>query len=492
MPINGPVLEARRVSWVPRLLLGLLLLAMAAGPAWAHASDKGIVLLLPTGYYIVGGALAVAVSFLLLLAVPNDWLRRWIGCRLDLGTWPAIPRVGVSAAVFILLVLLLITGWYGSRDPLENPLPLFVWTLWWGGLTIAHALFGNLWHGLNPWLAPYRLVRRLMGRREGEGLWRYPAWLGYGPAILFFLGFAWFELVEPAPDDPSLLADAILVYSIVTWAGMALFGERAWLAKAECFSVFFGFVALLAPFQAEPVPVSAGSTEPRRYRLTLGLPGRALLQREPLPLDGTAFVLLTLATVSFDGLKMTFWWLGLWGVNPLEFPGRSAVMPASSLGLLAMWVALGLIYLLVIALGFRQAGGRTGLKPTLGRFVLTLLPISIGFHFAHYLTSFLVNAQYALFSVNDPFEAEWHLLGMEEPHVWVSFLSDMNSVWVIFSLQAGAVVLAHLLAVLLSHLMAIDFQPGRRAVFASQWPLALFMIAYTLFGLWLLSAPNAG
>ena len=33
-------------------------LALLPAPAFAHASDRGHVLLLPTGYYIAGGALA--------------------------------------------------------------------------------------------------------------------------------------------------------------------------------------------------------------------------------------------------------------------------------------------------------------------------------------------------------------------------------------------------------------------------------------------------
>jgi hypothetical protein len=68
----------------------------------------------------------------------------------------------------------------------------------------------------------------------------------------------------------------------------------------------------------------------------------------------------------------------------------------------------------------------------------------------------------------------------------------MGSVWIIFSLQAGAVVLVHILAVLLAHLITIEKFPDRRSMLASQAPLALLMIAYTLFGLWLLAAPTIG
>jgi hypothetical protein len=68
----------------------------------------------------------------------------------------------------------------------------------------------------------------------------------------------------------------------------------------------------------------------------------------------------------------------------------------------------------------------------------------------------------------------------------------MGAVWLIFSAQAGAVVLVHVLAVLLAHLIAIERFPEKRVALASQWPLALLMIGYTLFGLWLLAAPTIG
>jgi hypothetical protein len=480
-------------NWLWRLSFGAILAFLSITPAWAHASDKGVILLLPTHYYIIGGTLAVAASFILLLVVSDALLRRLAGARLDLGRWFTIPRSAISTLSFLLLILLLITGWFGSRDPLENPLPLFIWTLWWGGLTIAHALFGNLWRSLNPWLAPYRLIRGLSGVDKASAPpVRYPAWLGYLPAILFFLGFAWFELIDPAPDDPAVLAQAVVIYSAITLAGMILFGAEAWLAKAECFSVFFGFVALLAPLQVEPAELGSSAGSSMRGRLSLGLPGRALLSCPPLPWDGMLFVLLTLATVSFDGLNKTFWWLGLWGVNPLEFPGRTALMLPNGLGLVGAWVLLSLAYSLAMVLGSHLAGGRIALATLLGAFVLSILPISIGYHFAHYLTSFLVNAQYAVFSINDPFEQEWHLLGIEAPHVVVSFLSDMNTVWVVFTLQAGAVVLVHILAVLWAHLIATERFPDRHAALASQWPLAVLMVGYTLFGLWLLAAPAVG
>src|SRR5690349_16428919 len=210
------------------LALGL---ALAPATALAHTNERAFILLLPTGYYLLGGALAVAASFLILLAIPTDWMKRWSDARLLLARVRAPSETAVTLISFAILVLLIIAGYFGSRDPLENPLPLTVWTIWWVGLTLAQALFGNLWRYLNPWVGLFRLL----GPRRAPLRYR----LGYWPAILGLLAFAWFELAYPAPDDPAVLARAIIIYSIITWIGMAVFGENAWLGRAEAFSVFF-------------------------------------------------------------------------------------------------------------------------------------------------------------------------------------------------------------------------------------------------------------
>jgi hypothetical protein len=45
-------------------------------------------------------------------------------------------------------------------------------------------------------------------------------------------------------------------------------------------------------------------------------------------------------------------------------------------------------------------------------------------------------------------------------------------------------------AVLLAHATAVRHFGSRRSAALSQVPLALFMIAYTFFGLWLLASPR--
>jgi hypothetical protein len=448
-------------------LFALASLATSASPALAHTSERGFILLLPTGYYLLGGALAVAASFVILLAIPAERLKHWADARLNLGT-VRVPRETYSSlASFALLALLILAGFFGSRDPLANPLPLTVWTVWWVVVTLAHALFGNLWRYLNPWAGLFRLLRLRKAL--------LPYRLDYWPAVLGLFAFAWFELIYPAPADPAILAWAIILYSIATWIGMALFGEEAWLARAEAFSVFFSLVARIAPLQSEPAMSG-------RKQFYLVIPGRTLADLPPLPPSGLLFVLLTLATVSFDGLDETFWWLGLHGINPLDYPGRSAVMGINSFGLLAMWLALSTAFLICVALGRARAGA----------LVVSILPISIGYQFAHYLTSFLVNIQYAAIAATDPFARGWFGADERMGRVTTSFLSNQDGVAVIWNLQAGGIVLGHIIAVLVAHLITLRQRTERQDILAAQAPLAALMVAYTLFGLWLLSTPAAG
>jgi hypothetical protein len=453
-------------------LCALGFLSATTSPALAHTSERAFILLLPTGYYLLGGAVAVAASFAILLALPGERVMRWGGARMVQAQGREPRETGISLASFAILVVLLISAYLGSRDPLSNPLPLTVWTLWWIGLTLVHALFGNLWRFLNPWVGPFRLLA-----------WRKPPLpyrLGYWPAILGMLVFAWFELISLAPDDPAILARAVIVYSIVTWVGMALFGEVAWLARGEAFSVFFALIARVAPLQYED------------GRLTLGLPGRALAGLPPLPPSGVLFVLLTLATVSFDGLSKTFGWLALNGINPLEFPGRSAVTGSSSAGLVALWLVLAAAFLACLWIGRALAALPGSFWPQAGALATSILPISVGYQFAHYLTALLVNGQYATIALTDPFARGWFASDDRMHGVTTSFLSNHASVTVIWNLQAAGIVVGHVVAVLVAHHISLRRDPGRRAALLSQLPLAVLMVAYTLFGLWLLSTPAAG
>jgi hypothetical protein len=228
------------------------------------------------------------------------------------------------------------------------------------------------------------------------------------------------------------------------------------------------------------------------HHISLAWPGAGLIARQPLPLSGALFVLLTLSSVSFDGLSKTFWWLGLGDINPLEFPGRSAVVGRNSAGLAVSFLALAAVTWAAVALGSRLAGQGRGTALPLGALVLSLVPISLAFHVAHYLTALLVDGQYALLAAADPFGSGADLLGLAHLHVTTSFLNTYSGVRAIWNLQTAAIVLGHIVAVLLAHAIALRHVGDGRQASLSQAPVAVLMVLYTLFGLWLLSTPVAG
>jgi hypothetical protein len=397
--------------------------------------------------YMLGGASAVLLSFAVIALLPLPFFSRLLQ--------PSSPRMAAeaqtvipSAVTLVLLVVLVFAGYAGSRDPLQNPLPLAVWTLWWVGFTFLVVLAGDLWALLNPWRAAYRLARL-------PSFFRYPERLGYWPAVILLFAFAWFELIDPAPQDPARLANAVIAYALITLAGMVLFGEAAWLERGEAFCLFFRIVGLLSPATF-----------------------KRLLNVEVLPASAVAFILVMLAAVSFDGLSRTFWWLGLIGENPLEHPGRSALVVTNSLGLLATLAAIAGLYLFVARRDY-------------GRYVVALVPIAFGYHFAHYLPSFLVDVQLAARALSDPFALGWNLLGARDLEPSVSFLSHHSTVHAMWNVQMAAIVAAHVAAVFIAHSLALRRHGSPRRAALSQIPMTVLMVGYTVFGLWLLSTPVA-
>lgn len=461
----------------------VLFACLPAAPAFAHAADRGFVMLLPTGHYMAGGALAVLASFVVLALLrpqPLERLSRW---SLDLFRIPFDGRAATSAASFCVLALLVWSGLEGSRDPLSNPLPLVVWTVWWVGLTLACGVFGNLWRWIDPWYAPVRAVLAFAGRRDAPPLAALPRRLGMAPAIAGLLGFAWFELVHPAPDDPDLLAVMVAAYWLFGLVASLVFGHDAFTRRIDCFSVFFAMIAKLAVLRRSPDGTVA-----------LVLPGAKALAAPALGPGGTAFLLLALSTVSFDGFMHTFAWLGWIGVNPLEFPGRTAVMRPNTAGLLAAFAALAGAFAGCVWLGQRLAGAKgtaaAAPLPAMGALVWSIAPIALAYHFSHYLVSSVLYGQYALAAISDPLSRGWNLFGTAGYHVIAGATAGYDSAWVVWNMQAGAIIAAHVLAVAMAHIVAFRLNGDARRATASQIPLALLMVGYTVLGLWLLSSPT--
>jgi len=171
----------------------------------------------------------------------------------------------------------------------------------------------------------------------------------------------------------------------------------------------------------------------------------------------------------------------LLGLNPLEFPGRSAVVTQNLIGLTLANLALIVSFTACIWLGARIIGEK--LRAAFCLFAPTILPIALGYHLAHYLSSALVGGQYVVKLVRQ-------YLGLGDFHVTTGFFNVAHTVKLIWLTQAGLVVAGHVIAILLAHALALRAYGSTKRALLSQAPLALFMVLYTFFGLWLLASPR--
>ena len=126
-----------------------------------------------------------------------------------------------------------------------------------------------------------------------------------------------------------------------------------------------------------------------------------------------AFVLLLLATVLYDGLIGTGEWAQLEGALRARLPGlgEHGAMAIRSVGLVAFWLLFLGAYLGICAVMSRVASGRPRPLEVARSFALTLVPIAIGYHVAHYLVFLLVQGQYIIPLLSDPFGRGWNLFG---------------------------------------------------------------------------------
>jgi hypothetical protein len=439
-------------------------LALAPAEAAAHAFGARYDLPLPLGLWLAAAGLTVALSFLVFALT----LRRGAGGasypRLVLLRLHPLALEALRAASVCVFFVLIAAGLVGTQDPFRNLAPAFVWIVWWIGFTYLTALVGDLWTVLNPWKTLYPAGR--FGLRR-----QLPAAVGAWPAVLLLLAFGWIEIVWEGNAVPANIAWLILGYSALTWAGMFVFGREAWLESGEVFALYFGLIARLAPGE-----VRVGNAAACEWGLRP--PAAGLLDARPVSTSAAAFVIVMLATVTFDGLRET----PLWAVDD------SAWAVAATAGLLLAPCVFSLVILGASALMAWLARGdaRPASAGELARlFVPTLLPIALAYHVAHYLSYLLVAGQVVIPLASDPLGRGWDLFGTAHYKIAVDIVGARFAWYT----SVAVIVAGHVLAMYIAHRLALGRFSAPRTARRSQYPLAALMVAYTMLSLWILAQP---
>lgn len=477
----------------------LLAVAVAglALPSTAAAHSFGRIYNLPVPFwlYAYGAAAALLLSFLIAawfataprehggvrsIDLTDGTLQRAVR-RLRLMRW--LRGIGL-----LCLLLCVVTGLFGSRDPYRNFNMTFFWVVFVLGFAYLTALIGDLYAAINPWQTLASLAARVR-RGFGDGRIAYPQRLAYWPALALFMLFIWVELF--GFTRPHSLALWLAGYTLLNLFAVWLFGAQTWFRHGEFFAVFLRLTARMAPIDYAP-----------RRHLRLRLPFAGLLQERAAAWSLLVFVLFMLSSTAFDGLRATktwymlFWgdfsgyWTQLLGAPPIHlYPQlRSWYLAAETLFLLLSPFLYLLVYLVFIALARWLGGGSHSLREVALAFAHSLLPIALVYHITHYYTLILTQGVKIVSLLSDPFGWGWNLFGTAGLFR-APFLPDLGLVW---HTQVGLILFGHIVSVWIAHVEALRLFPSRGRALLSQIPMLLLMVAFTTFGLWILAQPIQG
>ncbi len=461
-------------------LTAVLLASSAVWPlaADAHGISGRASLPVPAWLFAWAAAIVLVVSFVLLSTM-------WSRPRLQevherrLCGWP--PLLGPAAGLvgLALFVLVIYAGYEGVAAYTANFDPTFIFVIFWVGVPLSCALFGDWFSAVSPWRAFARAVR-WSGARIGLR-WRaplaYPAWLGRWPVVAGLVGFAWLELIYHDHDNPSLLASLSLAYFALMLLGMGLFGIEQWSEHGDAFGGYFGLFGRLA---------------------SVGEHDRALWLRRPLSAlssfggesGAVALVLVIIGITTFDGASNGVVWNTLQPHVQSFFSGLGlgdtpSDEIADTLGLL-LAIAVVVSFYWIGVLGMRSVSPRFDARWLARAFSHTLVPIAFAYVLAHYFSLLVWQGQAIGYLASNPLGHGSDYFGTAHWHVNYNFIGS-TGIWYV---QVVALVAGHVSGLALAHDRALATYRSTQEAVRSQYWMLVVMVGFTSLGLWLLSAVN--
>jgi len=460
--------------------LGLTALLLPAS-AQAHGIVGKADLPIPVWLFSWAAAIVLVVSF---VALSTLWQQPQLQEQHQRRLF-RVPRVFDWLASLVgvgLFALVLYSGFAGAQVPNANFSVTFIYVIFWVGMPLASVLFGDIFRAFSPWRACARafgaLIGALAGPRRRGPLLRYPKWLGVWPSVGVIVGFAWLELVYVPADRerPGTLAALSLGYFLVMLAGMASFGIEEWGGAADGFGVYFNLLSRLSALWRDEDGV---------LYLRRALSGITALE---IRAGTVALICAIIGTTTFDGFSNG----GVWrNIEPslgsffsgLGFNQTPALELAYTVGLILCVVLIGVVYRIGIA-GVRSVGARYDTRRLTHAFAHTLVPIGVAYVLAHYFSLLIWQSQAMVYLASDPLGNGANIFGTSGYEIDYHVIS-YAAIWYV---QVAALLSGHVAGLALAHDRAlVMYRDPDEAVRSQYWMLAV-MVAFTSFGLWLLSS----
>ena len=442
----------------------------------AHGLGGSSDLPVPYAFSVIGAAWALTFTFAL---VAFAWRRP----RFD-PLKPAHPlptalttlvdsRVsrGIAAAVALAFaVWVVLAGLCGPQTQANALLGVF-YVLLWVGLVAISLISGPVWRVISPVRTVYLLLQRITPERLARPRLSYPEAWGYRPAAVGLFAFVWMELASPNPAALPWLKTWLLSYTVVLLGGAWLCGQR-WFARVDPFGVYSMAVSRLSPFRRDQ----------KTWRIAIGNPFDHLLSLPIRPGVVTVLAVL-LGSTAFDSFSSSVTWR--------NFADRLTktvyVVPVSFSPSALRTIGL-LVFIAIVATTFSLAARATGgvdrdaRRALPGQLAHSLIPIVVGYIFAHYLSYLVERGQQAVFALADPFGRGWNLLGLA--HLHVAYVLSLHPT-VLAVIKVSCVVTGHIVAVIAAHDKALRLLPAGHQL-TGQLTMMMVMVGYTFTGLYLL------
>lgn len=470
----------------------LIIASALSGSASAHSFGEIYVLPMPGWMYQFGAAIALVLAFIVTAwLVSGQQHARQDVARISIERW-RLPGwlIRVLQLVSLLLFgLAIYAGFVGTQRAEENFNMTYFYIILVLGVAYTVALVGNVYAVLNPWRLICEILRaglalplRLIDKQP-RALCRYPAWLGYWPALALYMGFIWLELF--GQTRPVFLSEMLLAYTGVNVLGSALFGIRTWFTYGEFFSVFMRLLSLMGVVARN-----------QRLGLHVREPMMGCILHHAKHWSVLLFILFMLSSTAFDGLHETRiyrswlyqdvyqWWYG----EAFLFGNEVAVGRYQDLNVLVLFLlplVYCLLYLVCMVLIKVLAQTSLSLKQLSLAFAYSLIPIALVYHVSHYYTMLVISGPKFIPLLSDPFGMQWDLFGTADWYP-IRHIPDAESVWYT---QLSLIVIGHVISTYLSHRVALQLFGSRKKAVLSQLPILLLMIAFTWAGLWVLGQP---
>lgn len=370
-----------------------------------------------------------------------------------------VTRTTVRAVALALLVAVVGIGFIGPDDPSDNVAPWAFYVTFWAGLVPLSLLFGPVVRYANPLRLLHRIVAGALRIDRVHGLRTLPASVGYWPAVVSLLAFAWLELVAPGRAEPVTVAGFLAGYALVQVGAAVVFGD-GWFDRGDGFEVYSSLIGGLSPI---------GRLDDGRFGLRNPLDGMERLAPGP----GLVGVVVALVgTTGYDGLSRTTWWTSTVADGVL----------GGTLGLATTTLAVGVIYMLGCA-ALTPRGARAGHRPGPATFATTLAPIAAGYAIAHYFSLLVFDGQQTVILAADPLGTGADLLGLAGTRIDYTLMTT----GAIMAVQLVAIVAGHLVASVAAHDRAVRLYRSQDAV-RTQYPMLAAMVALTVGAVGLLFA----